>query len=147
MSDRCTRPFDEALLSGYLDGALTQGEEQKVRIHLEDCPSCRDLFNDLKTTREVTMTTRFETPPDDQWNEAPRSGASRLSFSLGWMMVVVYVVGILAFAAWQFATGPEGLMEKLLIFGGGFGVFLLFLSVLLDRFKTYADDPYRRVEK
>ena len=28
--------FDEALISGYLDGELTQGEEQRVRLeHLD----------------------------------------------------------------------------------------------------------------
>ena len=33
--------FDEALISGYLDGELTQGDAQRVRVHLEDCAVCQ----------------------------------------------------------------------------------------------------------
>ena len=41
MPEHCGRTFDDALLSGYLDHALTQADEQRVRIHLEDCATCR----------------------------------------------------------------------------------------------------------
>ena len=33
MPEPCGRAFDEALLSGYLDDALVQGDEQRVRVH------------------------------------------------------------------------------------------------------------------
>ena len=36
MSEQCGCGFDPALLSGYLDGALTQADEQRVCILLED---------------------------------------------------------------------------------------------------------------
>ena len=41
MPEPCGRTFDGALLSGFLDGALTQADEQRVRVHLEDCETCR----------------------------------------------------------------------------------------------------------
>ena len=89
MSEACNRPFDEALLTGYLDQALTQESEQRVRLHLEDCAECRSLVDDLAAMREVTMTTQFQVPTDDQWSEAPRGPLSGLAFGLGWLILIV----------------------------------------------------------
>ena len=150
MSDRrdeCQRPFDEALLTGYLDGVLTQGDEQRVRLHLEDCPRCRSLVEDLREMREVTMTTRFEVPSDEQWNEAPRGAASGLAFGLGWLMLIIWLVGVSGFALGQLWSGPESLAEKFLAFGAISGFALLFLSVLIDRIRAARTDRYRGVKK
>ena len=81
MSERCGRNFDEALLSGYLDRGLTQLDEQRVRVHLEDCETCRAAVDEMKRLREVTMSTEFDVPTDDQWSEIPRSRASRFSLA------------------------------------------------------------------
>ena len=127
----CGRRFPEELLSGYLDRALTQGEHQRVRVHLEDCAACRGLLAELAALRETAMNTRFLIPADDQWNERPRGGLSRVLRGGGWLV----------------ATAPESLFEKLLIFGGASGGALLFLSALVDRLRALPGDRYRRVEK
>lgn len=144
---KCERTFDEALLTGYLDGVLTQADDQRVRLHLEDCADCRRLIDEMRETREATMTTRFELPADDQWNETPRGLASRLSFGLGWTLLLIWGVGILGLVAGHIWSDGMPLIEKLLLFGGVSGAALLFLSVLIDRLKTMRNDPYRRVEK
>jgi hypothetical protein len=143
----CGRCFDEALLSGYVDETLTQGDEQRVRIHMEDCPVCGRLVQDMKENREVTMTTQFKTPTDDSWDERPRGMFSSLSFGVGWVIIAVWVSGTAGFGLWQLATGPEDLLAKLLIFSGLSAVGLLFLSVLIDRLKTRRTDRYRKVQK
>ncbi len=147
MSGNCGRTFDEALLTGYLDGVLTQADDQRVRLHLEQCEECRRLIDEMRETREATMTTRFEVPTDDQWNEAPRGLASRLSFGLGWMVLLLWVTGMLGLVVGHIGSADMSLAEKLLLFGGLSGGALLFLSVLIDRLKTMRKDPYRRVEK
>ena len=147
MQVTCGRKFDEALLTGYLDGALTQADKQRVRLHLEECADCRRLSDELRELREATMTTRFDMPADDQWNEAPRGLASRLSFRLGWILLLAWAVGIVGLVAGHAWTDEMPLTEKLLIFGGASGAALLFVSVLLDRLKTMRQDPYRRVER
>lgn len=143
----CGRRFAPELLSGYLDQALTQGDEQRVRLHLEDCPVCRAELAELTRLREVTMSTEFPVPPDDQWDETPRGAASRWSRRTGWLFVLVWAVGISAFVLYEIATGPDGLFEKVLVFGGIFGFALLFLSILLDRLRTLPGDRYREVKK
>ncbi len=147
MNEKCGRTFDEALLTGYLDGVLTQADDQRVRLHLEECADCRGLIDEMRETREATMTTRFELPADDQWNEAPRGLASRLSFGLGWTVLLIWAVGLLGLTVGHIWSDGMPLTEKLLLFGGLSGGALLFLSVLIDRLKTMRNDPYRRVEK
>jgi predicted anti-sigma-YlaC factor YlaD len=147
MQANCDRKFDEALLTGYLDGALTQADDQRVRIHLEECADCRRLSDELRELRETTMTTRFELPADDQWNEAPRSLASRLSFRLGWILLLAWAVGLVGLVVGHVWTNAMPLTEKLLIFGGLSGAALLFVSVLIDRLAIMRNDPYRRVQR
>jgi hypothetical protein len=144
---RCGRSFDGALLTGFVDGALTQADEQRVQIHLEDCAECRTAVEDLQENREVTMTSRFETPPDDSWDERPRGLLSGLSFGIGWLMILAWIAVMASFALWQIFTGPENLLVKLMVFGGLSGFALLLLSVLVDRLKVLPSDRYRGVKK
>ncbi len=143
----CRRGFDEALLSGYLDGVLTQQDEQRVRLHLEDCAACRTLLHDLTHLRETTMSTHFDLPPDDQWDEAPRGRLSHLSRHLGWWLVALWFFISTGFGLWQLLHEPGPLLPKLLIVSGLTGGVLLLLSVILDRIRTLKHDRYREVQK
>ena len=147
MADRCPASFDETLVSGHLDGELTQAAEQRVRIHLEDCEHCRALIGDLRTLREAAMNTDFHRPDDSQWDERPKTGLSLAARGTGWLVAIIWAVVFAAFALWQFWQGSENLMERFLVFGGLSALVLLFLSVLLDRLRTAQTDPYREVEK
>ncbi len=151
----CDRSFDEALLTGYVDQALTQSDEQRVRVHLEQCPKCRTQVRDMKQLRETTMGSTFETPRDDQWSEAPRTGASWTFSRIGWMLVILWAVGVAGYALWEVWIRPtlwagsldEPLGRKLAVFSGVLGFGLLFASVLLDRLKSFKTDRYREVRK
>ena len=147
MSTNCPTSFDQTLLSGYLDHELTQGDDQRVRLHLEDCDRCRRVFLEIETMRETAMSTRFDDPGDDQWDESPRGGLSLVTRGLGWTMVAIWLAAITAFGLWHAATGPESLTEKLLIFGGLTACVLLFVSVLIDRIRSSRTDRYREVKK
>jgi anti-sigma factor RsiW len=147
MKDECPRGFDQRLISGYIDGELFQQDEQLVRLHLEGCSTCGKLAQELKALREVTMATKFVVPTDDQWREAPRSAGSRLARRLGFVLVAIWLVAMLAFAGWELATGPAQPLEKLMVFGGSLGIGLLFVSVLLDRVRSARTDRYKGVER
>jgi predicted anti-sigma-YlaC factor YlaD len=147
MSEACPHSFDERLLSGHLDGELTQAEAQQVRIHMEDCESCRALFDQLKLMREASMSTPFATPDDEQWDERPQAGASRLFRGTGWFFLMAWLAASLGLALWCFITEPGDPLLKLLVFSGALGIGLLFLSVLVDRLRSAKTDRYRRVKK
>ena len=147
MSERIEHGFDEALISGYLDGELTQGEEQRVRLHLEDCGECSRLAGELTRIREATMSTSFAVPDDRQWDETPRGGFSRVMRNSGWLILVGWIVGLSAYGIWHLVTDTENLVENLIAFSMFLGFGLVFFSVLVDRIKTWKTDRYRRVEK
>ena len=147
MPEPCGRTFEEALLSGYLDDALVQGDEQRVRLHLEDCATCRTLVDELAAVREATMSSTFDTPRDHEWSEVPRTETSRLIRGLGWPLVIVWAILVGGYAMWQGWQESENLVEQLILVGGVAGFAMLFLGVLLDRLKAMKTDRYRGVLK
>ena len=147
MRERCPTGFEERLLSAYLDGELTQADSQRVEIHLETCGHCRQLVEDLQRIREATMNTTFATPPDDQWDEAPRTPAAGLFRRVGWWLLVPWLAVVLAWGLWEAWRGAVDVLERVLLVGGIGGAVLLFVSVLLDRVRSAATDRYREVRK
>ena len=147
MPDQCPRAFDETMLSGHLDGELTQSAEQKVTIHLEDCAHCRGLLADLQALREATMSTVFSKPADDQWKELPRTTSSFLARGSGWALGLVWVAAVIGYSLWHFWQSSANLFERVMVFGGLSALALLFTSVVLDRIASAKTDRYRGVEK
>jgi len=147
MAKDCGRSFDESLLTGYLDGMLTQADEQRVNIHVEECGTCGSALAEMVRLREVTMNAEFHMPSDDQWSERPRSGASGLSMGIGWTIIVVWIVSLVGYASWELVRSDDPLWAKLLIFGAWSGFGLLLLGVALDRLKAMRTDKYREVER
>lgn len=147
MTDQCPRAFEETLISGHLDGELTQSAAQRVRIHLEDCSHCRELLGDLQAMREATMSTEFSKPDDDQWDERPRSTTSFFARGTAWALALVWLVAVIGYGLWQFWQSSANVVERLLVFGGLSALVLLFISVVLDRISSARTDRYREVEK
>lgn len=146
MSER-TPPFDNALLSGFLDGELTQADAQRVRLHLERDEEARRLFEDLKRMREAARGTAFRLPPDTQWDETPRSWLAALARRIGFGILLAWFASVLGVGLWLLATAPEYVWLKLATFGALSGFGLLFVSVVLDRLKDLPGDRYRKVQK
>ena len=147
MAPTCKRPFDEELLSGYIDQALPHHQAQRVRIHLEDCTSCRELYEQLSSMRNVALGTEFLVPADEEWPELPKTGFGRLSRSLGWLLLTSWTLVITAYALWQFLSQTGDPLEIFLVLGLPGAFLLLFLSVLADRLKDLKTDRYRGVHR
>lgn len=147
MSEQQPPAFDEALLSGYVDGELTQAEDQKVRIYLEDHPEARTVVAEIERLRNAARATSFKVPEDQLWDERPRSRASWVARTLGWVGVLGAAGAVVGVGTWDLATSPLGALPKLVAFAALFGLGSLFLSVLLDRLRSLPHDRYRRVEK
>jgi predicted anti-sigma-YlaC factor YlaD len=147
MADKCPTSFDQKLITGYLDGELTQAAGQKIRIHLEDCDTCRTLLEELRGIREAAMNTEFVQPNDDQWDERPRTPVSGGTRKLGWLLTVVWLITVSGYGLWHVWTEVGNLFERLLVFGGITAFGLLLLSVVIDRIRTARTDRYTEVEK
>jgi len=139
--------FDESLLSGYLDGELTQADEQRVRLHLEEDAEDREMVLEMERIRQAARSTELPVPGDEEWNEAPRSAGSRWLRSTGWLLLVGWAVVLAGLAVWGLIVGPDEWWQKLLAIAVVGGPVLLFLSVLIDRLEVMKHDRYRGVEK
>jgi predicted anti-sigma-YlaC factor YlaD len=148
-------PFPEELLSGYLDGALTQQQEQSVRLHLERSAEARATLEQLAALRQAARSTPFVPVEDRQWSEAPRTPGSALARRLGFTLLVIWLVAAVGVATWQAVLSPFGLaMTRGMIWWAavlwvaiGAGGLLVFYSVLADRLHDFRSDRYRGVLK
>ena len=145
MSRPCTRSFDEAFLTGYLDNVLPQAEAQKVRLHLEDCASCRTLYEELAALREAARETSFRAP--ETWPELPKTVLGRMSRSVGWILLGAWLVVVSALALWRLLAQSGDPLETFLVLGLPGAFVLLFFSVLLDRLYELKNDRYRNVHR
>ncbi len=139
------RLHDEGLLSGYLDGELTQAEIQFVELRLGASEELRRELAQLKQLREATMEMNFTEPTEKEWDEHAQGIFSSGARSLGWVMVIIWSTCLAVYGGWQFLTSSEDLLVKLMVFGLFSGLGLLFVSVLVDRVRGYGRDKYRRV--
>ncbi|MEM9557018.1 MAG: hypothetical protein AAGC60_22360 [Acidobacteriota bacterium] len=140
-------PFDEELLSGYLDGTLSHREMQRVRIRLEDDPSSRRLFEEMRALRQAALDTRFPPPEDSVWPELPRTPVSRFGRSLGWLLLCSWLVIVGALGLWHLLRETGDALEVFLVLGLPGAFLLLFGSVLVDRLHEARTDRYRDVHR
>lgn len=147
MTQTCERAFDEVLLSGYLDHALNQAEAQKIRIHLEDCADCNSLYMELETLRAAAKGTSFKAPDETDWPELPQTRLSWFSRSIGWVVMISWLVVITGLALYRFLTTAGDPLEVFLVLGLPGAFVLLFCSVLLDRLRDLKSDRYRGIQR
>lgn len=147
MAPTCKRPFDEELLSGYIDKALPHHQAQRVRIHIEDCATCRELYEQLTSMRQAALETQFILPGEDEWPELPKTRLSSMSRSMGWLLLTSWTLVITVYALWRFFSQTGDPLEIFLVLGLPGAFLLLFLSVLADRLKDLKTDRYRGVHR
>jgi anti-sigma factor RsiW len=138
------------LLSGYLDGELTQQQSQRVRIHIETCAHCKRLHADLKSMKEQMRQLSYPISDEEVLNALENDLVASSSASVGWTLLIIAGV-IAAFsgttALFLFFAEP-GVPVYVKLFNGllVFGSLALFVSVLRQRLMTYKKDKYRKVK-
>lgn len=140
-------PFDEELLSGYLDGTLSHRETQRVRLLIESNQEAKRVFREMRALRESALSTRFLPPDDEAWPELPATRVSRASRSLGWLLICSWLAVVTVLALWRFLSQTGDPLEIFLVLGLPGGFVLLFVSVLLDRLRSLPNDRYRNVHR
>ena len=66
-SKKCSQHVGE-LLSGLIDGELTQQERQRVDLHCEQCQSCREDLTALRAVRERIGRSEISESGEDRWS-------------------------------------------------------------------------------
>lgn len=137
----------EEMLSGYLDGELTQQEGQHVNIHMGQCATCAHFFAQLRQLQGSIQQTRYPELETEKLRKLLYDSTSRTLQGVSWFAIVAGVVTILVMAAYEFwMNSVMPWYERLaigLLWGGGLG---LFVSVLRQRLIARKTDKYRKVK-
>lgn len=145
-----TRMIDEhvgELLSGYIDGELTQQDRQRVEIHCGTCSVCSQELDELMALRSDVSKLKLSVIGEDIWRENMNDVTVKTSRGIGWLLfgggiLVAAGIGLFAFIF----SDQISVTEKLIagaIYGG---LAVLFFSVLRQRLIERKTDKYKDVE-
>ena len=151
----------EPLLSGYLDGELTQGDRQRVELILEDCAECARVFDEMKKLRQHVGGIPYETMTETEKSKMSRSAEASVGASVGQVLflaglVLVYGVGaywvcsdLITDAEFSKTGDAKDKVPMFIRIGVPalvIGLGILFFTVLLQRIKAAKTDKYTDVE-
>ena len=141
----------EALLSGYLDGELTQGDRQRVEVIMEDCQDCAQTFEDMKKLRGEIGGIEYEHMTEAERLKAAKDPVAEAGASIGQILVIggfiIFYGSLIYFALKGMLANPDTpLFMKIGLPAILIGMGILFTSVIIDRIKASKTDPYKDVE-
>lgn len=138
----------ERLISAYLDGELSQGESQRVRLLIEDHPDYRQAYDEMRQLQLLTGAIPMPQPPDDRIFEIEQrlsvAAPRRVGFYALWGGVALWLayLVVLFFRHMRMPTAAEAIAGIVV-----FGLISLFVSVAVQRWQELPHDRYRRIRK
>lgn len=138
----------DELLSGYIDGELTQQDAQRVRLHCESCNECSRALDELRELRESIGKSNLSNVSQDTWRESMNDTSVKATRGIGWLLFIGGIMIGAGIGVYEFIINAESmtLLEKLLAGGIYGGLLLLFISVLRQRLIERKTDRYKDVE-
>lgn len=144
------RSFDNhvgEMLSGYIDGELTQQERQRVEVHCDGCEVCKGNLRELRALREKVGRSHLGELGEDIWREHMDDTTVRAARGIGWLLFLGGLLIIAGYGIYEFVIDtsmPLGIKLLFAAIYGGLGV--LFFSVLRQRLIERKSDKYKDVE-
>ncbi|MEM7362629.1 MAG: zf-HC2 domain-containing protein [Pseudomonadota bacterium] len=137
----------DELLSGYLDGELTQQQRQRVDVHLAQSEEYRERLARLKEVRSRLGDARLSSKDNDYWRENMNDPVTKVTEGIGWLLFVGALLILSGMGIYAFVIESDmGLLEKLLVSAIYLGLGILFFSVLRQRLIERKTDKYKDVE-
>jgi hypothetical protein len=136
------------MLSGYIDGELTQQARQRVRLHCERCADCSRELEMLRQMRKRVGESSLSDLDRETWRESMDDNTVKTTRGAGWLFLIGgALLGGTILAYELFSGASELTLTEKLIFGGIYGgLLLLFVSVLRQRLIERKSDRYKDVE-
>ena len=135
------------LLSGYIDGELTQQQAQRVRLHCESCQECARELEQLEELRREVGSSRLSPLSEDIWREHMKEPTVEITRGLGWILFIAGVLGISGIAVYEFVIDTSMATHIKVITGlVWLGLGALLVSVLRQRLIERKSDKYKDVE-
>jgi len=135
------------LLSGFVDGELTQQERQLVSLHCDDCAECREILTNLRDLRQRVGKANLSEVGEDRWRETMDDNTVKTTRSIGWLMFIAGLLAIAGIGVVGFLFSDEiPVGMKLIIIAVYGGLATLLYSVLRQRLIERKTDKYKDVE-
>lgn len=135
------------LISGYIDGELTQQQRQRVERHVEDCADCRRDYEQLAALRERLAGARLSVTGEDTWREHMNDLTVKTTRGIGWLLFIAGALLLGGYAIYEIVTDASVSLTLKLFLGAFYlGLAVLFVSVLRQRLIERRSDKYKDVE-
>ena len=135
------------LLSGYLDGELTQQQRQRVELHCDDCHECETSLRDLESLRAAIGKASLSELNQDVWRETMDDTTVRATRGIGWLLLIGGVLCAAGIGIFEFVISSSmSFAEKAIVSAIYLGLAGLFVSVLRQRLIERKTDKYKDVE-
>jgi anti-sigma factor RsiW len=138
---------DELLAMAYVDGELTAEGRAELEQRLGASPELRAEVSALKELELLARAAAPREPIDHEWAALARDPVQCGTLGLGWMLVVVAVLGALGYGAYELLGSDAPPLVKGLAFALFFGLALLLGATMRARLRTLRLDPYRKVQR
>lgn len=142
----CTRFQTDGMR--LLDGELSPDEKTQYETHVRECEDCRRELADLGRVVELTNELKLRVPDDEFWDGYWESVYRRSERHVGFLLLVVGVVGMIGYAIIRAITSPrfltyEGISVTIILVG----LAIIFISVARERYHESKNDPYKGVRR
>ena len=136
-----------AMLSGYIDGELTQQERQRVEVHCDACSTCSQERDELMALRSDMGKLKLSTIGEDHWRENMNDVTVKTTRGIGWLLFGGGILAVAGFGLFAFIFSDHISTTEKLIAGAIYGgLAILFISVLRQRLIERKTDKYKDVE-
>lgn len=141
-----------ALMMAALDNELSSVEQAELERLLSSDKDLNREWDRLRAVKEVTRTMTFREPPEEVWDTYWVSVYNRAERSLGWLLISVGLIAVMAWAGWQWvdallAEAEIPMWVKLAVFATVLGGGIVFFSVVRERWFTRKHDTYKEVKR
>ena len=135
------------LLSGYLDGELTQQEAQKVSLLLESEADYKQLHDEMASMRQEVQSLSLQESELEHLDRLFQEPIAKTSRFFGFALLAVSATIFTAFIMYSvFINAAISTIMKFAIGTISIGGLLLLFSVLRQRLINSKNDKYKRVK-
>jgi hypothetical protein len=137
------------LMMKALDGELAGSEHSEFDNFLRQ-PDCATEWTQFRNLKEATMELKRTEPAAEVWDGYWTGMYNRLERGIAWLLLSLGAVILLAWGAVEVARalwtdGDLPILVKIAIFSTAGGLFLLFFSIIRERWFASRHDKYREV--
>lgn len=140
------------LMMAALDGEIDEPGRAELQSRLAADDDLRAEYERLEQLKELTMMSKVQEPPREQWDNYWQSVYRRIERGVGWLLVSLGALVLTSWGLWQAITSLLAdtdlpLFIKLSLFSIGVGGLVLVFSVFREKLFTYRHDRFKEVER